>query len=282
MNTRTLMALVCASALALAAVVAASESATLVLKSGERITGQLVDMGGSDFTMNVNAAERRVPINEVAVIDFTGGGQNFPDAELARLDGSQHLVVLRNGGIETGTLFDIGGTNPLRLTVRGASGERNYTSNEVGRIYLARPAGAVATTGDAQPSSEVTTAPPPAGAIAVPANQQWTATGITVRQGDRISVNTTGRIQLSTDSNDIAGSAGALSRRLASGSPIPTAYAGALIFRVGNSTPRPIGDQTGPFVMPASGPLFLGINDDQVADNVGQFHVTITRQGRQR
>jgi hypothetical protein len=278
MTKRTLMALVCASALAFTARVAASEPATLVLKTGERISGQLMDMGRRDFTMTVNGVERRIPIDDVAVIDFSGTGHDFPDAEVARLDGGRHLIVLRSGSMEAGRLSDVRVITPLRITLRGPGGERTFLSSDVDRIYLARPG--VFGTGGTQEG--VTNWPPPPGAVAVHANQQWTATGITVREGDRISVSTTGRIQLSTNPDDIAGSAGAFSRRYAPGSPIPTAYAGALIFRVGNSQPRAIGDQTGPFVMPATGQLFLGINDDQVADNVGQFHVTITRQGRLR
>ena len=55
---------------------------------------------------------------------------------------------------------------------------------------------------------------------------------------------------------------------------MPNALAGALIGRVGNSPPFAIGDQTS-IEAPAAGQLFLGINDDNVSDNSGQFYVTI-------
>jgi hypothetical protein len=67
MLNKTLSALALACLLAAPAV--AQESATLVLRSGERVSGDLVDMGGADFTMNVNGQERRIPLGEVTVID---------------------------------------------------------------------------------------------------------------------------------------------------------------------------------------------------------------------
>jgi hypothetical protein len=46
---------------------------------------------------------------------------------------------------------------------------------------------------------------------------------------------------------------------------------------VGNGTPFIIGSSTNPIVMPAAGELFLGVNDDHVADNSGSYTVTPTR-----
>jgi hypothetical protein len=54
---------------------------------------------------------------------------------------------------------------------------------------------------------------------------------------------------------------------------------GALIGRVGNGAPFPIGRGTQPITMPANGPLMLGINDDVVQDNSGSFSVNISREG---
>jgi hypothetical protein len=51
--------------------------------------------------------------------------------------------------------------------------------------------------------------------------------------------------------------------------------AGGLIGRVGDSEPFGIGNQTDPLPMPASGHLFLGVNDDHLADNEGSFRVVI-------
>jgi hypothetical protein len=68
---------------------------------------------------------------------------------------------------------------------------------------------------------------------------------------------------------------------MAAGAPLPQNFAGALIARIGNSAPFPIGDQT-TVTMPANGQLFLGINDDHVQDNSGGFRVNIQRQNRRR
>ena len=112
--------------------------------------------------------------------------------------------------------------------------------------------------------------------ITVPANQQWTPTSVRVNQGDRLSITASGQISLRpNDSKDVASPAGSLIQRLAPNSPLPKAFAGALIGRIDSGQPFGIGDQTS-IVAPASGLLYLGINDDVVTDNSGQFNVTVS------
>lgn len=270
MLKRTLLALAVA-ALTLPAVAQAQENATLLLRSGERVAGQLLDMGGVGFTVRVSGQERQIPTNDVAVIDFAGG--DMSDADWAKVTGGTQVVWLRNGQTIEGHLYDISGTSPLKITFKTRSGDREFSSTEIGRIALARTtANPVATSGSPSqvPSGE---------GIAVSANQQWTPTGITVRRGEVLTLNTTGEVRLSADAADIAGSAGARSQRFAQNAPLPRAYAGALIARVGNGQPFPIGDQT-TVTMPANGQLFLGINDDDVNDNQGGFRVNIRRSSR--
>ena len=62
------------------------------------------------------------------------------------------------------------------------------------------------------------------------------------------------------------------------GYPDPTAPVGALIGKIGSSKAFGIGTQTQPLVMPASGRLMLGVNDNEVGDNSGFFTVVVTRQ----
>jgi hypothetical protein len=274
MLTRTILATVAACALAVG--IQAQEQATIVLRSGEKVSGQLVDMGGAGFAVRVNGQERTIAKNEVAVIDFAGSGE-MSDADWAKVNGEG--ILLRNGQAINGQLYDIGGTSPLRVTVRTSSGEQNVNSSEISRIVLARPGGgATATSGDAN-----TAGVPDGQGIAVPANQAWTATGITVRQGEVLTFNTTGEVRLSNDPADIAGSAGSKSQRKApAAAPIPGALAGALVGRIGSRGEIiAIGDQTR-VTMPAAGQLFLGINDDHVADNSGGFRVNVQRAGRRR
>jgi len=110
--------------------------------------------------------------------------------------------------------------------------------------------------------------------IRVNSQLRWTDTGITVRQGDIIRFQTSGQIQLSDNSSDMAGSAGSTNRRMAPDSPISNVFAGALIGRIGNFQAFPIGDQA-QITAPVSGRLYLGVNDDHLADNRGEFVVTV-------
>lgn len=270
MFKRTILVLAVAT-LALPGVAIAQENATLILKSGERISGQLIDHGGVGFTVRVNGQERKIPTNDVAVVDFAGG--NPSNEDLQRVAGGKHIVVLRNGQTVNGEFYDISGTTPLRITVKTDSGNREFSSSEITRIVLAPlSSSAVATSGGGVPEGQ---------GIAVPGNQQWTPTGITVRKGDVVRFNTTGEVQFTPDPNDIAVSAGSKAQKYVGGAPLPRNFAGALIARVGNGEPFPIGDQT-QVTMPADGQLFLGINDDNVSDNRGGFRVVVQRSGRRR
>jgi hypothetical protein len=267
--------------LALLVAVAASTGApapvTLVLRSGDKIRGELVDLGGVGFTIRVGGSEQIIPAGDVAVIDFTGAP--FRPAELERVRQGQALAVFHSGDVLEGRLVDIGGTDPLRMTFRTPGGSRDVNSSELSRVYLSRwqgmPEGSGATT---QPGESGPTLDPGGAGMIIPANPCWTNTARSVRQGQRVTFNGTGEIQLSADRDDVAGVAGSRTGRTSPNTPIPGALAGALIGRVGNSRPFGIGDQKTAMAMPASGQLFLGINDDHCGDNRGQFKVLINIQ----
>jgi hypothetical protein len=61
---------------------------------------------------------------------------------------------------------------------------------------------------------------------------------------------------------------------MAPDSPISNVFAGALIGRIGNFQAFPIGDQA-QITAPVSGRLYLGVNDDHLPDNRGEFIVTL-------
>jgi Ca2+-binding EF-hand superfamily protein len=105
--------------------------------------------------------------------------------------------------------------------------------------------------------------------------QRWTDTGITVTAGATLIVNAEGTVQLSDDSNDVASPFGA--RRRASEAPLPQAPAGILIGRIDNSAPFVVGDRM-TMRAPVNGRLYLGVNDDHLPDNRGEFLATITVQ----
>jgi hypothetical protein len=270
MVKRTVLSAFCAAIMLVTGVAYAQESATLTLRSGEKVSGQLVDLGGVGYTIRVSGAERQIPQNDVAVIDFTGA--NMTDADWAKFSGPT-VVVLRNGQTVNGSLYDIGGAAPLRLTIRTSDGDREISSSEVARIIIARPDNAVATSGTNPPVLANPQAIP--GAITVAANQPWTNTGLNVRRGQRLTFSTTGEVQLSDDANDIANADGSKNARYATNAQMRTVLAGALIGRIGPAGQAfAIGNQSS-IVAPATGILFLGVNDDGFADNKGAFHVVV-------
>jgi hypothetical protein len=112
----------------------------------------------------------------------------------------------------------------------------------------------------------------------VSGREQWTPTGIYVQKGQIITLKTTGEVQLSGDSNDVATANGAKAQRYAARAPLPRVLAGALIGKVGNGRPFGIGMQAA-IPAPASGQLILGINDDTLNDNQGEFRVEIQTAG---
>jgi len=118
-------------------------------------------------------------------------------------------------------------------------------------------------------------APRNARSVVVPANVTWTNTQITVKRGQWLRFEPSGEVRLSFDGDDTATAAGTRSYRFAKKAPLPATPVGALIGRVNSGKPFPIGNTTQAFQMPANGTLFLGVNDDHVADNSGNYVVRI-------
>jgi hypothetical protein len=249
--------------------------ATVLLRNGDRVAGILEDVeNGIVFVRVSQHDQRKLNVGEVALIDLVGGASGLPETELSAARAGNHLAVLRDGSSVTGQFVDIrggeaGAREPHALIFRTTSGEeRRIALDNVGRVYLGNFPGA--TTASTQP------APAPEGTVRVPGNATWVATPLFVRKGEQVRFNVTGQVQLSTDPGDVAHSAGSLRQRHAPGSPLPANFAGALIAKVGNSAPFPIGNVTTPVTMPADGQLYLGINDDEVSDNRGEFIVALT------
>jgi hypothetical protein len=119
--------------------------------------------------------------------------------------------------------------------------------------------------------------------LIVAANRRWTSTGVYVRTGDVIRIESAGTVQLSADAADTSTPGGAGSGRRAPSAPMPDRPAGGLIARIGNSVPFFVGAEP-TLRANASGQLYLGVNDDELADNRGEFRVKIapTPRGRQR
>jgi hypothetical protein len=159
-----------------------------------------------------------------------------------RIDGREW-----NGTVAQFNRLDVNGDNWLSRSEFGATGVDDT---------------AVATSGDF---------------IRVEGAQRWTDTGIDVRVGDTITFDAQGTVRISNDRNDIAGVGGTLSGRREANAPLPNQVAGALIARIGNSAPMFIGNRRS-VRAPFSGRIYLGINDDYLNDNSGDFQVTVAVQ----
>lgn len=265
--------------LALGAAQAFAQTATVVMRNGDRMRADVRDMG-RDFVFRVDGQVRHVPLGEVVLLDFTGDGRNISVDELTRANSANGYVIMRNGETFNASLKDLMGDPLIALFTNG----RRASLSDVGRIYFGSvsnvagfPSLGTATSGSPAPPppDRPSDAPLRARSVVVPGNVQWTSTGFSVSRGQRLRFEPSGEIRLSLNGDDIARPAGALSFRFAEKAPIGTIPAGALIGRVGNGQPFSIGDTTQVFEMPANGRLFLGINDDHVADNSGNFVVRV-------
>jgi hypothetical protein len=108
----------------------------------------------------------------------------------------------------------------------------------------------------------------------VSAVQPWTDVGITVRPGQSVYFDASGRVRWGPNRQD--GPAGENGSPRNEARPIPSRPAAALIGRVGEGDDVFfIGAESGAIRMRSGGRLYLGINDDILGDNSGTFRVTI-------
>jgi hypothetical protein len=122
--------------------------------------------------------------------------------------------------------------------------------------------------------------------IALPANstgipiiltQPYTDTKITLSQGQNVSIGASGTMNWYTGSCDgtcLSNPVGYLCNR--SSMTVPSLFCYSLIGKIGNDgTPFAVGTSL-QFIAPASGELFLGVNDDFYGDNTGSWYAVVT------
>ncbi len=110
--------------------------------------------------------------------------------------------------------------------------------------------------------------------VAVSASEHWTDTGIEVRSGQQVYFTASGRVTWGKDRRD--GPDGERGSPRNPGRPIPNRPGAALIAKVGSSgDPFYVGSDESAMRMRSSGRLYLGINDDFLADNSGSFRVIV-------
>jgi hypothetical protein len=287
MRRRTRLPLLLSCAALLAAGVPSAEAqvtATAVLKSGQRHTGSnlayRVD-GRQVIVRTSQAEEPRIPVDQVAYIDF-GGTSDPPNLNLS---GSQEAVVMRDGSVQKGQILELGHTNkadlssPFLVIFRTEGGEeRRLPSSQVARVYFA---GGQPSTSSGPAGGAATTLPAPVQGYTVSGQQHWSPTGIALNRGEVFAVKASGEISLRGGDGPKSSPGG--TGQTDPANTMPSAPTGALIGRIGTGQPFLIGTASN-IAAPADGQLFLGINDSNVSDNQGSYQVEIQRSatGRRR
>lgn len=111
-------------------------------------------------------------------------------------------------------------------------------------------------------------------AAVVNAAEGWRDSGVTVRAGQTVYFEASGRVRWGPGRQD--GPDGERNSPRNDTRPMPNRPGAALIGRIGESNDYFfIGEQSGPIRIRDSGRLYLGINDDYLQDNSGSFRVTV-------
>ena len=170
------------------------------------------------------------------------------------------LVGVRNGQIEFEERRGFGGTRTLRFDrdeVDRIDFENRYSNNNNNsnsNNFNGRPAGMR----EKQ--------------VIVSADVAWNDSGVDVRAGQTIYFEAQGRVRWGRDRQD--GPAGERNSPSNPNRPMGNRNAAALIGKIGNDMFF-IGDETGPVRMRSAGRLYLGVNDDVLTDNSGNFRVVV-------
>ena len=170
------------------------------------------------------------------------------------------LVGVRNGTIEFEERRGFGGGRTLR-----------FDRDEVVRIEFedARRSDGNSFVGGGRPSG-MRERP-----AIVSAGVPWNDTGIDVRAGQTIFFEAEGQVRWGRDRRD--GPAGERNSPANPNRPMGNRNAAALIGKIENGSNDYffIGDDKGPIRVRSSGRLYLGINDDVLTDNSGNFRVVV-------
>jgi len=168
------------------------------------------------------------------------------------------LIGVRNGQIEFEERRTFGGTRTVRFDrdeVDRIDFENRYSNNNNN-----------SNTGDVRPSGMRERQ------VVVSADVAWNDSLVDVRAGQTIYFEAQGRVRWGRDRQD--GPAGERNSPSNPNRPMGNRNAAALIGKIGNDMFF-IGDETGPVRMRSAGRLYLGVNDDVLTDNSGNFRVVV-------
>jgi hypothetical protein len=129
---------------------------------------------------------------------------------------------------------------------------------------------------NARPASANTSAKGHTRSLTIPGTARWTDAGVSVKAGESVAVAATGLVRIAgSDPGKTPDGDGSGSCALAAATTA-NASCWALIGRVGqNGVPFGVGAAK-TFAAPTDGELWLGVNDDDLGDNSGQWSVAVT------
>jgi hypothetical protein len=289
--TRRFTFLVAVPALLSVALLASFAEVTFVMKNGERVSGTFSYNHTDHYQLIQSGRERSFPSDDIAMIAFVPGDPSPREVSMLPESGNppeleRHTLVLRSGDMKRGKIYDFKGDQ--LIMDHGPGDRRTYNFGDIARLYISAP-GARNVFRSGSPDVGNVGEPRPGrgrGGAAVPGmtlvraagNQPWSDTRVLVNKGDQVRFQATGEVQISE--GNMAGPEGKAGIYQEQIFPVRGLPPGALIGKVGaNGRPFPIGASTDVIVMPATGTLFLGINDNNFPDNGGGFDVRIQRIG---
>jgi hypothetical protein len=261
----------------------------LLLDNGDVVRGQLLSMDRGTVRVRTNDrtyAERSFNLADLALVDFSGGR---PPAVTPPRDTTgrrtEQVLELRDGRLLRGRFLGAahsasgGDTGFLFRERRGNI--VTFAASEATRLYMQDPGNLSDSYDSGRDSYDAwDRRGRQAREVVVNARDRWTPTGIFVREGDIVRFSARGEVQLSSNTQDVAGPSGAYSGRRPPDANPANGAAGGLLGDV-NGVTFVIGGNAEGIRMPASGELRLGVNDDYFDDNEGQFSVMIdTTQSR--
>lgn len=262
-------------------VVATAAEVTFVLKNGERHSGTLVYHRDANINLRTGGNERSFPQSDIALIQFVGGDPSRD--EIARLpeggdppELDRNTVVLRNGDMVRGKVY-IFNQNDVVFDTR--DGRRTFNMGDIARIYMSAPAARSLFPSAGGTASTASSGGSPVG-VRVEATQDWVDSGLTVRQGQRVSFEVTGgEVRVAPDRTTGPDGDASLPRpRGTFGNRPASMNIGQLIGRIGTGGAFPIGSNRDPITMGGNGRLYLSVYDTERGDNSGAFTVKVTRQ----
>src|SRR6186997_2874339 len=121
-----------------AGLASAQTRVTLLMKNGDRITGDLTYKGGADYTLN----GRDIPSGDVAVVAFV---PNDPtSAEVSRVptvdfnpsELERHVFVMRDGTMVWGKLYKFSPDGNIITFDQREGGRHDVAASNMARIYV--------------------------------------------------------------------------------------------------------------------------------------------------